>query len=99
LRLGASVQVPPTVAVGLRELLGLVRQTANLLSGLGGVRPGVAFMLPTLIETHAVLWAAGAVGYSAPINFLLRPDHIRGLPEASGAKVLVNLGPHPQLDI
>jgi fatty-acyl-CoA synthase len=85
--------------VSYPELLGLVRQTANLLSGLGGVRPGVAFMLPTLIETHAVLWAAGAVGYSAPINFLLRPDHIRGLPEASGAKVLVNLGPHPQLDI
>ena len=41
--------------VSYPELLGLVRQTANLLSGLGGERPGVAFMLPTLIETHAVL--------------------------------------------
>ena len=85
--------------VNYLELLGVVRQTANLLSGLGGERPGVAFMLPTLIETHAVLWAAETVGYAVPINFLLRPDHIRGLLEASDAKVLVTLGPHPQLDI
>jgi fatty-acyl-CoA synthase len=85
--------------VSYPELLGLVRQTANLLSGLGGVRPGVAFMLPTLIETHAVLWAAETVGYAVPINFLLQPDHIRGLLEASDVKVLVTLGPHPQLDI
>ena len=85
--------------VSYRELLGLVRQTANLLSGLGGERPGVAFMLPTLIETHAVLWAAETVGYAVPINFLLQPDHIRGLLEMSDAKVLVSLGPHPQLDI
>lgn len=56
-------------------------------------------MLPTLIETHAVLWAAETAGYAVPINFLLKPDHIRGLLEASGAKVLVTFGPHPQLDI
>ena len=81
------------------ELLGLVTGTANMLSDLGGARPGVAFMLPTLIETHAVLWAAETVGYAVPINFLLKPDHIRGLLEASGASVLVTFGPHPQLDI
>ena len=81
------------------ELLGLVTRTANMLSDLGGARPGVAFMLPTLIETHAVLWAAETVGYAVPINFLLQPDHIRGLLEASDANVLVTFGPHPQLDI
>ena len=81
------------------ELLGLVTRTANMLSDLGGARPGVAFMLPTLIETHAVLWGAETAGYAVPINFLLQPDHIRGLLEASGAKVLVTFGPHPQLDI
>ena len=85
--------------VSYPELLGLVRQTANLLSCLGGVRPGVAFMLPTLIETHTVLWAAETVGSAVPINFLLQPAHIRGLLEASNAKILVTLGPHPQLDI
>lgn len=85
--------------VKFAELLGLVRQTANLFSSLGGVRPGVAYMLPTLIETHAVLWGAETAGYAVPINFLLQPDNIRGLLEASGTKLLVTLGPHPQLDI
>ena len=86
-------------SVNYSELLGLVTRTANMFSDLGRERPGVAFMLPTLIETHAVLWAAETAGYAVPINFLLRPDHIRGLLEASGASVLVTYGPHPQLDI
>lgn len=86
-------------SVNFVQLLGLVRQAANLFSSLGGTRPGVAYMLPTLIETHAVLWGAETAGYAVPINFLLQPDHIRGLLEASEASVLVTLGPHPQLDI
>jgi fatty-acyl-CoA synthase len=85
--------------VNYAELLGLVRRTANLFSTLGGARPGVAYMLPTLIETHAVLWGAETAGYAVPINFLLQPDHIRGLLEASEAEILVTFGPHPQLDI
>ena len=85
--------------VDYRQLLGLVRQAANLFSELGGTRPGVAYMLPTLVETHAVLWGAEIAGYAVPINFLLQPDHIRGLLEASEARVLVTLGPHPQLEI
>jgi fatty-acyl-CoA synthase len=85
--------------VNYAELLGLVHQTANLFTSLGGERPGVAFMLPTLIETHAVLWGAETAGYAVPINFLLQPEHIRGLIENSGAKILVTFGQHPQLDI
>ncbi|MGB9344506.1 MAG: acyl-CoA synthetase [Ilumatobacteraceae bacterium] len=86
-------------SVTYAELLGLVTRTANMFSDLGGARPGVAFMLPTLIETHAVLWAAETAGYAVPINFLLKPEHIGHLLEASGANVLVTFGPHPQLDI
>ncbi|MGB0385178.1 MAG: acyl-CoA synthetase [Ardenticatenaceae bacterium] len=85
--------------VSFAQLLGLVRQAANLFSTLGGTRPGVAYMLPTLVETHAVLWGAETAGYAVPINFLLQPNHIRGLLEASEAKILVTIGPHPQLDI
>jgi len=85
--------------VSFIQLLGLVRQAANLFSSLGGTRPGIAYMLPTLVETHAVLWGAETAGYAVPINFLLQPDHIRGLLEASEAKLLVTLGAHPQLDI
>ena len=85
--------------VSYRELLGLVRRAANLFATLGGARPGVAYMLPSLVETHATLWGAETAGYAVPINFLLQPDHIAGLLEASGASILVALGPHPALDI
>jgi fatty-acyl-CoA synthase len=85
--------------VSYRELLGLVRRAANLFATLAGPRPGVAYMLPSLVETHATLWGAETAGYAVPINFLLQADAVAGLLEASGARVLVALGPHPALDI
>jgi fatty-acyl-CoA synthase len=85
--------------VSYRELLGLVRRAANAFTALGGPRPGVAYMLPSLIETHATLWGAETAGYAVPINFLLQPEHITALLKASGATILVALGPHPVLDI
>jgi fatty-acyl-CoA synthase len=85
--------------VSYRELLRLVHRAANLFAALGGERPGVAYMLPSLVETHATLWGAEIAGYAVPINFLLQPAHIAHLLQASGAKILVALGPHPQLDI
>ncbi len=94
---GAPDEQPRRVSYS--ELLGLVRRAANLFAGLGGVRPGVAYMLPNLIETHATLWGAETVGYAVPINFLLQTEHIAGLLRAADVKVLVTLGPHPVLDI
>ena len=85
--------------VSYRDLLAQVRQAANLFASLGGPRPGVAYMLPSLVETHATLWGAETAGYAVPINFLLQSEHIAGLLKASGARILVALGPHPQLDI
>src|SRR6478735_6834243 len=43
---GADDEQPRRVAYG--ELLGLVRRAANLFTTLGGARPGVAYMLPSL---------------------------------------------------
>ncbi|WP_457388690.1 AMP-binding protein [Roseateles sp. P5_E1] len=94
---GAPDETPRRV--NYRELLGLVRRAANLFHTLAGPRPGVAYMLPSLIETHATLWGAETAGYAVPINFLLQPEHIAALLKASGARVLVALGPHPVLDI
>ncbi len=85
--------------VNYRQLLGMIRQAANLFASLGGKRPGVAYMLPSLVETHATLWGAETAGYAVPINFLLQPEHIAALLKASGAHILVALGPHPVLDI
>jgi fatty-acyl-CoA synthase len=85
--------------VGYPELLKLVRRSANLFASLAGKGCGVAYMLPSLIESHATLWGAETAGYAVPINFLLQPDHIAQLLKSSGAKILVALGPHPQLDI
>jgi fatty-acyl-CoA synthase len=94
---GAADETPRRVSYA--QLLGLVRQAANLFADLGGPRPGVAYMLPSLIETHATLWGAEAAGFAAPINFLLQPEHVAALIKASGARILVALGPHPVLDI
>ena len=94
---GDDDEQPRRVSYG--ELLGLVRRAANLFTALGGARPGVAYMLPSLVETHATLFGAETAGYAVPINFLLQPEHIAALLEASGAQVLVALGPHPVLDI
>lgn len=84
--------------VSYRELLGLVRRAANAFHALAGPRPGVAYMLPSLVETHATLWGAETAGCAVPINFLLQPEHIAALLKASGARILVALGPHPVLD-
>lgn len=94
---GAADEMPRRV--DYRQLLGMIRGAANLFSSLGGSAPGVAYMLPSLVETHVTLWAAETAGYAVPINFLLQPDSIGELIRASGAKILVALGPHPQLDI
>ncbi|CAN5900211.1 acyl-CoA synthetase [soil metagenome] len=94
---GAPDEKPRRVSYS--ELLGLVRRAANMFASIGGPRPGVAYMLPSLVETHATLWGAESAGYAVPINFLLKPDHIAELLEASGARILVALGPHPVLDI
>ncbi len=94
---GAPDESPRQVSYG--QLLGLIRQAANAFHTLGGARAGVAYMLPSLVETQTTLWAAATSGYAVPINFLLQTDPIAGLIEASGARILVALGPHPVLDI
>jgi fatty-acyl-CoA synthase len=94
---GAPDEQPRHVNYG--QLLGLIHGAANMFSELGGPAPGVAYMLPSLVETYVTLWGAETAGYAVPINFLLQADSIAELLKASGVKILVALGPHPQLDI
>lgn len=85
--------------VNYSQLLGMITRAANGFSALGGSAPGVAYMLPSLIETYVTLWGAETAGYAVPINFLLQTESIAELIKASDAKILVALGPHPQLNI
>ena len=94
---GAEDEQPRSVGYG--QLLTMIKSAANAFHMLGGPAPGVAYMLPSLIETHVTLWGAETAGYAVPINFLLQPESIVELIKASGTKILVALGPHPQLDI
>lgn len=94
---GEDDETPRTITY--RELADDIARAGNLFTELAGPRPGVAYMLPNLIETHLVLWGSEAAGYAVPINFLLQTEHIAELVEASGARILVALGPHPALDI
>ncbi len=94
---GAPDEQPRRVSYA--QLLGLVRQAANLFHTLAGPRPSVAYLLPSLVETHATLWGAETAGVAVPVNFLLQPEAIAALLRAAGATLLVALGPHPALDI
>ncbi len=94
---GAEDEAPRIVTY--KQMLDGVTRAANFFASLGGPGVGVAYILPSLVETHFTLWGAEAQGYAVPINFLLQAQNIADLVRASGAKILVALGPHPQLDI
>ena len=65
---GAADEQPRQVSYV--QLLGQIRRAANMFTDIGGPAPGVAFMLPSLVETHVTLWGAETAGYAVPINFL-----------------------------
>ena len=90
----------PPERISYREMLDNVHRAANLFRSLG-VGPGdsVAILAPNIPSTQYALWGAQVAGRACPINFMLQPDHIAALLEASNAKVVVALGPHPELDV
>lgn len=86
--------------VSYAELLANVHRAANLFRSLGvGPDDSVAILAPNVPSTHYALWGAQLAGRSCAINFMLQPDHIAALLDASNAKVVVALGPHPDLDV
>ena len=82
------------------QLLAGIHRAANLFRSLGvGAQDAVALLAPNIPATHAALWGAQLAGRACPINYLLQPEHIAALLQASGAKLLVVLGPSPELDV
>ena len=82
------------------QLIGRIRQTANMLSDLGvRAEDVVTYLLPNLPQTHFVLWGAEAAGIANPINPMLEAATIRDICNAAGTKILVALGEIPGTDI
>ena len=48
--------------VSYRQLLEGITRAANLFTSIGGAAPGVAYILPSLVEPHLVLWGAETAG-------------------------------------
>ena len=90
----------PPLTWSYEALLADLRRAANLFSSLvPGQQPRVAMLLPAIPEAHLTLWGAETVGVVCPINYLLDTEHIAELIRASGANILVALGPNAELDI
>jgi fatty-acyl-CoA synthase len=89
-----------TQAWTYRDFIAEVRRTANLFRALaGGDVPRVAILLPAIPQGCFALWGAEVAGVACPINYLLDSAHIAGLIRASGANILVALGPNAELAI
>jgi fatty-acyl-CoA synthase len=94
-----DVATPPLV-VSYSALLANIHRAANLFRSLGvGPDDSVAILAPNIPETHFALWGAQVAGRACPINYLLQPEHIAALLKASGAKLLVALGPNGELNV
>ncbi|WP_372827971.1 AMP-binding protein [Polaromonas sp.] len=90
----------PAQGVSYNELLAQIHRAANLFRSLGvGPDDSVAILAPNIPETQFALWGAQVAGRVCPINYLLQPDHIAALLKASGARVVVALGPNEALTL
>lgn len=88
------------VRITYRQLIGRIHQAANMFSDLGaGSQDAISFLLPLLPQTQFTLWGAEAAGIANPINFLLSAPQIKDLLNAAQTKILVALGPNPNLAI
>ena len=88
------------VRISYAQLLGRIHQAANLFRSLGvGPDDAVAILAPNIPETQYALWGAQVAGRACPINFMLAPDHMAALLQASGARLIVALGPNSELPI
>lgn len=82
------------------EFVAKVRQAANLFRRLAGNEaPRVATLMPNIPQAWFTMFGAETAGVLCPINYLLDAEHIADLVEATGANILVILGPSDELDI
>ncbi|MCO5187704.1 MAG: acyl-CoA synthetase [Anaerolineae bacterium] len=89
-----------SVSYSYRDWFGRMTQAANMFHDLGvGPNDVVSYILPNLPETFITLYGAEAVGISNPLNPLLEPDTLAEIMKAAETKVLVTVGPFPNIDL
>ncbi|GAB2518881.1 acyl-CoA synthetase [Microbulbifer agarilyticus] len=82
------------------EFLSRVLQAANAFVALGvGPSDVVSYLLPMLPHCHFTLWGAEAAGVANPINPMLEVEHIAGIMNTAGTRVLVAAAPFPGLEM
>jgi fatty-acyl-CoA synthase len=95
---GSPQETPRTISY--RQLVARVHQAANLFHSLGvGSGDAVAILLPIVPQNYFALLGATTAGIACPINWMLHAEQIAALLNATGARVLVALGPTPGFDI
>lgn len=95
---GDSYETP--IEISYSQLIGKIRQAANMFHDLGvGPDDVVTYIMPSIPQTHYTLWGAEAAGIANPINPLLEASTIRDICTAAKTKILVCLGDVPGVEI
>ncbi len=86
--------------VSYAQFLARINQFANRLHIEGPTQGSVtSIILPNIAENHFANWGAQAFGISGQINYMLEPEALRDIMNASGTETLVVLGPDSDFDI
>ncbi len=82
------------------QLLGEVKNVVRALSAHGiQAHESVAIMLPFVPQAVSALIAASTVAVAFPVNLLLSAEALRNQLVLSGCRVVITMGPHPDLDV
>lgn len=80
------------ITISYDELIGKIRQTANLFNDLGaGPEDVITYLLPNIVQTHYVLWGAETAAIVNPVNPLLETAAIADTCLAVKTKIIVTV--------
>ncbi|MGD0026059.1 MAG: acyl-CoA synthetase [Xanthobacteraceae bacterium] len=98
LQRGDPDEAPETVTY--RQLVERINKAANLFRSLGVTeKDAVGILLPIVPHSYYTMLGALTAGIASPLNWMLEPEQIASLLNATRAKVLVALGPSAEFNI
>jgi fatty-acyl-CoA synthase len=95
---GNPDETPETITY--RQLVARINKAANLFRSLGVTQnDAVGILLPIVPHSYYTMLGALTAGIASPLNWMLEPEQIASLLNATRAKVLVALGPSRNFNI